>query len=69
MSTRKNRSHEDLDVESESVYTGPVRFRRESRGGATRNRTTNSRRKTQSSRRKTNKPGGIHQRANKRTNW
>ena len=69
MSKRKSDALNDLELDQEiaGAFAGPVRLRRSSRGAVPRTRST--RRKTGASRRKSNKIGGIHQRANKRTNW
>jgi len=71
MSTRRNDDRADLDVDQEvSGSTGPVRLRRGTRGATTRSQTTGRRKSASTStRRKSNKVGGMHQRANKRTNW
>jgi len=63
---RNKRENEQLDLET--LPSGPVSFRREVRSEGPRCR-VNKRRAASTSRRKTAKPGGIHQRANKRTNW
>ena len=68
MRKRRERDEDQFDLDSEAVVSGPVRFRREVRSGTPRNR-VNSRRKASSSRRKVSKPGGMHQRANKRMSW
>jgi len=65
---RKRKEDDVLDPEAEAMPSGPVSFRREVRSGSPRERIS-SRRKASTSCRKTAKPGGIHQRANKRTNW
>jgi len=61
---RSRKENEELNLDSETVPSGPVSFRREVRGSR-----ASSRRAANASRRKTAKPGGMHQRANKRTNW
>jgi len=67
---RKKREKDDdqLDLDSETVASGPVSFRREVRSGSARSRAS-SRRKVSTPRRKVSKPGGMHQRANKRMSW
>jgi len=65
---RNKRDNDQLDLDLDVGPLGPVRFRREVRGGSSRSRVS-KRRKGSSLRRKTAKPGGIHQRSNKRTNW
>ena len=65
MSKRREREQFDLD---EEYAVGPVRSRRNLRRGTLRSR-TRSRRKVSTSRRNVVKPGGIHQRANKRVTW
>lgn len=67
MSKKRDAEQIDLDL-VEADVSRPVRLRRELRGGTTRSRSV-SRRKASTSRRKVNKPGGIHQRANKRMSW
>ena len=63
----KRREQDQFEYEEEFTV-GPVRSRRNLRRGTLRSR-TQSRRKVGTSRRNVNKPGGIHQRANKRVNW
>jgi len=64
----KKKKEEECGSDSDTVPSGPVSFRREVRGGNSRNQAL-SRQAALASRRKKAKPGGIHQRANKRTNW
>jgi len=68
MRTRREKDDDQLDLDSETVTTGPVSFRREVRGGSARSGAS-SRRKVSAPRRKVSKPGGMHQRANKRMSW
>ena len=64
----KKRNDDLLDDEADVANSSPVSMRRDLRGGATRGRKVR-RRKPVGARRKASKPGGIHQRANKRSNW
>ncbi len=65
---RKKRLEDQLDFEADVVFSGPIQLRREVRGSSKRKRST-ARDKTTTSRSKTGRPGGMYQRANKRTNW
>ncbi len=64
---KKRKKEEELGSASETVSSGPVGFRREVRSESSCSQV--GRRTAIASRRKKAKPGGIHQRANKRTNW
>lgn len=65
---KKKLSQEQIEMETEQGFTGPVRQRRASPTSAKRSR-MNARRKVKPARQKRNKIGGIHQRSNHRSGW
>lgn len=64
----KKRHEEPIDAEAEATSSYPVNMRRDERSGTGREGKS-KRRKATIARRKAGKPGGIHQRANKRSSW